>query len=189
MDRPAPTAANPEITTCDPVEGYTPQVGRYVAQMNEVRASLKREVEGLSTEHLDWHPDDNTESIGTMLLHIDGVEWSWIFEDIFGRPDTEYPGEWPEVMPIRVGVEQVRGRPVAWYLDKLDATRQRTLEVIKSFTDADLARLVGEADLGPKREKRSYLFTIDWIIWHIIQHEASHLGQKELLRRLGPATR
>jgi uncharacterized damage-inducible protein DinB len=182
-----PTAANPEITTCDPVEGYTPQIGRYVAQMNEVRADLKKEVQGLSTEQIDWHPDDNTESIGTMLLHIDGVEWSWIFEDIFGRSDTEYPGEWREAMPIRVGAEQVRGRPVTWYLDKLDATRQRTLKVLRGFTDADLPRLVGEADLGPEREKRSHLFTIDWIIWHIIQHEASHLGQIELLRRLGPA--
>jgi uncharacterized damage-inducible protein DinB len=189
MDTTEPTAANPKIITCDPVEGYTPQIGRYVAQMNEVRADLKREVQALSTEQIDWHPDDKTESIGTMLLHIDGVEWSWIFEDIFGRPDTEYPGEWREAMPIRLGMPQVQGRPAEWYLDKLDATRQRTLEVLRGFTDADLARLVGESDPGPGREKRSWLFTIDWIIWHIIQHEASHLGQIELLRRLGPATK
>ena len=41
-----PTAANPNITTCDPVEGYAPQIGRYVAQLTEVRNDLKQEVAG-----------------------------------------------------------------------------------------------------------------------------------------------
>ncbi|MFL5734011.1 MAG: DinB family protein [Chloroflexia bacterium] len=181
-----PTADNPSITTCDPVEGYAPQVGRYVAQMAEVRDDLKHEVEGLGIEQIDWHPDENTESIATLLLHIDAVEWSWIFEDIFGRPDSEYPGEWSEAMPIRVSVPQVQGRPLEWYFSKLDATRARTLDVLKSFTDEDLKRLVGESDPGPGHEKRTHLYTIDWIIWHIIEHEATHVGQIELLKRLGP---
>jgi uncharacterized damage-inducible protein DinB len=180
------TAANPEITTCDPVEGYGPQIGRYVAQLNELRRDLKREVEELTIEQLDWHPDEQTESIGTQLLHLDGVEWSWIHEDIFGASSDEYPGDWAEAMPIRVGVPQVTGRPLDWYMQKLDATREKTLEVLRGFTDEDLPRLVGECDLGPGVEKRSRLYTIDWIIWHIIQHEAAHIGQIELLRRLGP---
>jgi uncharacterized damage-inducible protein DinB len=181
-----PTAANPEITTCDPVEGYAPRVGRYVAQINEVRDKLIAEVKDLDAARLDWHPDDATESIGTLLLHIDSVEWSWIHEDILGMPDKDYPGDWAEAMPIRVGAPQVQGRPVEWYLQKLQATRERTLEVLRGFTEHDLSRLVGEADLGPDTEKRSYLFTIDWIIWHIIEHEAAHVGQIELLRRIGP---
>jgi len=184
MDDAKPTAANPRIVTCDPVEGYSPQIGRYVAQMNEVRSDLKGELKDLSIEQIDWHPDEQTESIGTMLLHIDAVEWSWIHEDIFGRPDSEYPGDWSEAMPIRVSAPQVQGRPVEWYLQKLDATRERTLEVLGGFTDADLPRLVGESEPRPGQEKRSYLFTIDWIIWHIIEHEATHVGQVELLRRL-----
>jgi uncharacterized damage-inducible protein DinB len=181
-----PTHTNPRIVTCNPVEGYSPQVGRYVAQLNEVRDDLKSQLEGLTVEQIDWYPDEKTESIGTQLLHLDAIEWSWINEDIFGRPDTEYPGSWEEAMPIRVGVPQVTGRPLEWYMSKLDATRERTLEVLKGFTDEDLARLVGEAEPSPGVEKGSYLYTIDWIIWHILQHEASHLGQVELLRRLGP---
>ncbi len=180
------TAANPRIITCNPVEGYTPQIGRYVAQMDEVRRDLKQEVNGLIVGQLDWHPDEWTESIGTLLLHLDAVEWSWIHEDIFGVSDDDYPGVWSEAMPIRFGVPQVQGRPLEWYLEKLDATRERTLEVLRGFTDDDLLRLVGEANLGPEMEKRSTLYTIDWIVWHILQHEASHVGQIELLRRLAP---
>ena len=180
------TAANPKIVTCDPVEGYSPQIGRYVAQLNEVRGDLKHEVTGLTLEQLDWHPDEHTESIGTQLLHIDAVEWSWIHEDILGHPSDSYPSEWAEAMPIRVGAAQVSGRPVEWYLDKLDRTRERTLDVLRGFINDDLPRLVGEAEPPEGEEKGSRLFTIDWIIWHILHHEASHVGQIELLRRLGP---
>ncbi|HEX6607137.1 MAG TPA: DinB family protein [Chloroflexia bacterium] len=182
-----PTAAHPRIVTCDPVPGYSPQIGRYVAQMTEVRADLLHELEGLTLAQLDWHPDEQTESIGTLLLHLDGVEWSWIHEDIFGAASDAYPGNWAEAMPIRVGVPQVQGRPLAAYLDQLAATRARTLAVLRDFTDADLARLVGESEPPPGQERRSTLYTIDWIIWHIIEHEATHVGQVELLRRLAPS--
>ncbi|HYO49134.1 MAG TPA: DinB family protein [Chloroflexia bacterium] len=181
-----PTATNPRIVTCNPVEGYSPQIGRYVAQLAELRHNLKRQVQGLSVEQLDWHPDEQTESIATQMLHLDAVEWSWMHEDIFGTPDDQYPGEWFEAMPIRAGVPQVTGRPVEWYLSKLDSTREETLRLLKGFTDADLPRLVGEAIL-PEGQERKELYTIDWIIWHIISHEASHIGQIELLRRLGPS--
>jgi uncharacterized damage-inducible protein DinB len=181
-----PTAANPTITTCDPVQGFTPQVGRYVAQLTEVRDDLKHEVSGLTIPQLHWHPNDHTESIATLLLHCDAVEWSWLHEVVLGRPSSEYTGDWSEAMPIRVGVPQVTGMPVEYYLHKLDATRANTLAILRGFTDADLSRLVGEADPPPGQEKRSRLFTIDWVIWHIIEHEATHVGQIELLRRLAP---
>lgn len=175
---------NPEITTCDPVEGYSPQLGRYVAQLDEVRYYLKREVEALTVEQLDWHPDEQTESIGTQLLHLDGVEWSWMHEDMFGAPSTDYPGVWSEAMPIRAGAAQVTGRQLTWYMDKLDATRVETLRTLRGFTDSDLSRLVGEVETPPGPQRRRQLYTIDWIIWHILQHEAAHVGQIELLRRL-----
>jgi uncharacterized damage-inducible protein DinB len=180
------TAANPRIVTCDPVAGYSPQVGRYVAQLAEVRADLLHELEGLTVEQVDWHPDERTESIGTLLLHLDAVEWSWIHQDIFGAADDAYPGSWDEAMPVRVGVPQVQGRPLAGYLEQLAAGRARTLEVLRGFTDADLTRRVGEGEPPRGMEPRSVLYTIDWIIWHIIEHEAMHVGQVELLRRLGP---
>ncbi len=182
-----PTTANPRHVTCDPVPGYSPQIGRYVAQLTEVRADLVHELDGLTLAQLDWHPDDQTESIGTLLLHIDSVEWSWIHQDIFGASDDAYPGNWAEAMPIRVKEPQVQGRPLAAYLAQLAATRARTLAVLQGFTDADLPRLVGEAEPSPGQEPRSTLYTIDWIIWHIIEHEATHVGQVELLRRLAPA--
>jgi uncharacterized damage-inducible protein DinB len=182
-----PTAANPRLVTCDPVPGYSPQIGRYVAQLTEVRQDLLAEVTGLSPAQLDWHPDAQTESIGTLLLHLAAVEWSWMHEDIFGAAAAEYPGRWDEAMPIRVGAPQVTGRPLETYLAQLQGARDLTLTILRDFTDADLSRLVGEAAPPPGRERRSVLYTIDWVIWHVVEHEAVHVGQIELLRRLGLA--
>jgi uncharacterized damage-inducible protein DinB len=182
-----PTAAHPRIVTCDPVAGYAPQIGRYVAQLAEVRRDLEEQVAGLTIAQLDGHPDEQTESIGTMLLHLDAIEWSWMHQDIFGLPDDAYPGDWAEAMPIRVGAPQVTGRPLDQYLQQLAPTREETLRILRDFTDADLARLVGEAEPPPGWEPHSLLYTIDWIIWHVIEHEATHVGQIELLRRLRPA--
>lgn len=36
---------------------------------------------------------------------------------------------------------------------------------------------------------RARLCSIDWILFHLVEHEAHHTGQVELLRRLLPATR
>lgn len=186
MPEHTPTAAHPRMVTCDPVAGYSPQIGRYVAQMTELRQDLLHELDGVAAAQLDWHPDDQTESIATLLLHLDAIEWSWIYQDIFGAGDEAYPGSWAEAMPIRMGVPQVQGRPLSTYLDQLAASRARTLEVLRGFTDADLARQVGEGEVPAGMEPRSTLYTIDWIIWHIIEHEAIHVGQVELLRRLAP---
>ena len=144
------------------------------------------EVTGLSVEQLDWHPDAQTESIGTLLLHLAAIEWSWMHEDIFGAAAGQYPGRWDEALPIRVGAPQVTGRPLALYLAQLERSRDLTLTILRGFTDADLSRLVGEAAPPPGRERRSVLYTIDWVIWHVLEHEALHVGQIELLRRLGP---
>src|SRR5689334_19897077 len=102
-----PTAANPRIVNCDPVSGFSPQIGRYVAQLAEIRRDFDEQVSGLTVAQLDWHPDEQTESIGTHILHLAAVEWSWMHEDIFGTPDTAYPGSWEEAMPIRRHVPQV----------------------------------------------------------------------------------
>jgi uncharacterized damage-inducible protein DinB len=178
-----PTADNPKITTCDPVPGFAPGIGRYVAQLTEIRGNLLREVANLSPEQLAWHPNEEMESIGTQLLHVAAIEWSWIFQDIFGRPDEEYDG-WEEALPIRVGAPQVCGQPLAYFTEKLAAVRAQALEALRGLADDDLARLVGEAPPSDGEEPRARLYTIDWILFHIVEHEAHHIGQVELLRRL-----
>lgn len=187
MSTAQPTAANPIVTTCDPVPGFAPSIGRYVAQLTETRGKLLREVEHLSPAQLSWFINDQTESIGTQLLHVAAVEWSWIFQDIFGRPDDDYQG-WEEAFPIRVGASQVTGKPLAYFTEKLATVRAQVLNALRDLSETDAARLVGEGPVGEGEEPRSRLYTIDWILFHLVEHEAHHTGQVELLRRLLPTS-
>jgi uncharacterized damage-inducible protein DinB len=180
-----PTPANPEVTTCAPLPGFSPWVGRYVTQLTETRGALMRQVAGLSPAQLAWHPTDDTESIGTQLLHVAAIEWSWVFQDIFGRPDEDYQG-WEEAFPLRVGAPQVTGQALPYFTDRLERVRAEILEALRGLSDGDRDRLVGEGPPPEGVEPRSYLFSMDWILFHLVHHEAHHAGQVELLRRLLP---
>lgn len=170
------------VVSCDPVPGYSPGIGRYVAQMTETRLGLLRQLDGLTPEQLSWHPNDAVESIGTQLLHVAAIEWSWVFEDIWGRPGEEYDG-WEEALPIRLGLPQVVGRPLEGYLERLERVRVEALEALRGLTDDDLPRIVPERPAGPGGE----VYTIDWVLFHLVHHEAHHAGQVELMVRVLPA--
>ena len=182
---PRPTADHPLVTTCEPPPGFSPGIGRYVAQLTETRAEWLRQVEGLTPAQLSWYPNDDVESIGAQLLHVAAVEWSWVFQDILGRPDEDFQG-WEEAFPLRVGAPQVSGRPLEYFTDRLERVREEVLTALRGLTDADLPRLVGEASPAEGEEPRSRLYSIDWILFHLVHHEAHHAGQIELLVRLLP---
>lgn len=178
-----PSRHQPRVTRIDPAPGFAPGIGRYVAQMGETRAALLEPVAGLTPGQLAWHPNPLTESVGTQLLHVAAVEWSWIFEEIFRRPAAAYDG-WDEAMPIRRGLPQVAGWPLSYFTDRLARVRTEALAALAGLTDADLPRLV--ADASPPPDETPEHFSIDWVLFHLVHHEAHHAGQVELLVRLVP---
>jgi len=172
----------PNSSTIEPVPGYPPRIGSYLAQMEDVRRRTIRYVEGLTTEQLSWHPKPRVESIGTLLLHIAAVECSWIGEDIMRRTMGE---EWKIALPIRLGIPQVTGQPLAFFLDTLRAVRDQTKADLATLTDDDLSRMVAPLDPGPASTPE-HRFTIEWILYHILEHEAHHKGQIAVMKRLLP---
>ena len=165
------------LVTIDSHPDLTPRVGLYFAQLEDVRAETKRYVSGLTSEKLSWSPHSTVESIGTQLLHIAGVERSWIGEDIEGRRMGE---EWALAFPLRVNLPQVQGEPLDYFLGKLDAVREETRAALAQLTDADLEREIQTLDSTPESDR----FTIEWILYHLIEHEAHHRGQIALMKRL-----
>ncbi|MBI3872783.1 MAG: DinB family protein, partial [candidate division Zixibacteria bacterium] len=165
-----------------PLPGYPPRIGRYLAQLEDVRRLTKRHVEGLSPEQLSWHPNPKVESIGTLLLHIAAVECSWIGEDIMRRPMGE---EWHIAFPMRAEIPQITGKPLGHFFDVMDRVRAQTKADLATLADADLDRLLVPLDpgdsSGPERQ-----FSIEWILYHVIEHEAHHKGQIAVMKRLLP---
>ena len=169
-----------ERVVITPAEGYTPKIGAYLAKMEDVRGRTLKYVEGMTPEQLAWSPNDNCESIATLLLHIAAAERSWIGEDIMRKPMNEW---WKIAFPIRYDIPQISGKKLSYFTDILATTRQETKDALKTLTDNDLSREIAPLDPGDpaNTEKR---FSIEWILYHVLEHEAHHKGQIAVMKRL-----
>jgi len=161
--------------------GMEPQVGLFYVMQQELRGRVKSAVAELTPTQLAWIPEKGGNSIGELLLHIAEAELFWIQfvctgQELSAEQNTEYRTELfgdPDAPPMP---EQ----PVAWFVDKLDDTRRITTAYYTTLTDLALAELKKFTD----DEGRRYEFTVQWILYHLLEHEAGHRAQILSLRRL-----
>ncbi len=165
-----------EIVSLQKTEDLEPRVAQLYAMLEKVREKLHKRVSDLSTEALDYTPNaERIESIGTLLLHIAAVEWSWIFEDLGGL-EMDYE-KWKHAFALREGIPQIEKKSLQFYLERLEEVREEVLERISLMTDNELNHLV---------ELNHAAVSIEWILFHIVEHEAMHIGQISMLKRLMP---
>ncbi len=155
--------------------GYlSPRVAFIFSMIDRVRTRLLRVIEELPDDALDFTPDmKNIETIGTLLLHIAAVEWSWIFEDMDGE-DMDYE-RWKHAFPLREDLPQLTGKGKQFYIDRLHEVRKDVHERLRDIDDSSLHQLI---DIGQAE------VTVEWILFHLIEHEAMHIGQMSTLTRL-----
>ena len=127
---------------------------------------IERCLEKLTDEDVWWRPDENSNSIGNLLLHLDGSTRMWVVSGVGGAPDLrERQREFDERSPI----------PRAELLARL---RQTLREV-----DGVLAR-VDAAALLERRQVRDRNVTGLEAIFHAVEHFSMHAGQIILLTKL-----
>ena len=145
-----------------------------LAQMIEVRSKLLGIIDTITEETLDFTPSDRKiETIGTLLLHIAAVEWSWILEDIYEK-EFDYE-KWKHAFPLRstVNLPQLKKQGKKFYLKKLSKVRDKAFE--KLSEEKNLSRIV---------TIKNNEYSIEWILFHLIEHESIHIGQINFLIRL-----
>ncbi len=159
-----------------------PQLGYWVAAMDDVREDLKRSVkEKTSEDELTWQPYPGANSIGVLLLHIAHTEAWWIEEMIANKPlSEEYKRTYLFNLygPGRPAPTALR-KPYQWYLEKLDKARTRTRKILLKFKDHDLDTIRFQEEGFERIE-----FSIRWILYHLVEHEAHHRGQIIHLRNV-----
>jgi hypothetical protein len=158
-----------------------PEVGRWLAALEDARSDTIRELAGVTPQMLDWRPDAPLNSIGTLLYHIGLIETSWLLDDIF---EGEAGPEWLQSLlpfPDRDGggrLIQVDGEPIGTHLRRLSAIRAYLLERL---------RLMSNDDFHRTRHLDSYDAAPDWVLHHLLQHEAEHRSHIAWLRDTYPA--
>ncbi len=146
------------------------EIQGYLTTMNELRDQMKSVLEGLPEEALDWRPIEGegelaTNSLGVIVTHLAGSGTYLIKEVIGGQPvhrDRE-----SEFATRRVNASTLKAR--------LDGAVKIIEEVLSPLK---------ESQMEEDRKYRDRTAKARWIILHVIEHMAQHLGHMQLTRQL-----
>ena len=138
---------------------------RYVLG-TEYRTQLRLAVEALPEDGLWWRANDQSNSAGNLLLHLNGNVRQWILGGVGRQPNERH----------RAAEFAARsGPPAAALLADLDRTFDDVDRVLATLTDTDL--------LEP-RTIQGRDITVLAAIFHVVEHFSQHLGQIILIAKL-----
>jgi uncharacterized damage-inducible protein DinB len=116
-------------------------------------------VESLTDEQVWWRPNGSSNSIGNLLLHLNGNVRQWLVVSFNRVEDTrDRPAEFNEQKLI----------PPSALLDQLGATMQQVSGVLLRLTETDLL-----SQITIQGYKVSGLAAV----YHVVEHFGMHYGQ------------
>jgi len=176
--RPAPGLASDAVATC-------------VAELDELRGRLVEATRTLTPAQLCWQLRPGTNTIGMLLAHVA------VAETHIGQVGLlrERDGHVHDVLGITVEDEglplapggppapALTGRDSAFFADLLARAGAHTRRAAAGLGDAEL-----DLDIvrPPRPDGTVRIFTRRWLLFHMVEHAAGHLGQIQLLRHLLP---
>lgn len=132
----------------------------------EYRTKIRAAVEALPAEALWWRANDQSNSVGNLLLHLNGNVRQWILSGVGGAAGTrDRAGEF----------SAQSGQNAETLLAQLDVTLNEVNAVLAGLSEADLSEQVtiqGQA------------LTIFEAIYHVVEHFSMHVGQIILIAKL-----
>ena len=165
-----------------------PEIGRWLWALQDARNRTLEELERVSPAMVDWlptlghalrgasQPPDGESSIGTVLYHLAGIEADWLCAEVLEQP--EFPPVVAALFPDEVRdaqghLTQVTGYSLAEHLQRLAVVRSLLLDVFQPMELAEFRRV---------RALPYYDVTPEWVLHHLMQHEAEHRSQIGALR-------
>lgn len=129
----------------------------------EVRQGLTQALDSLTDAQLDFVPRPGLWSLRETVTHMAGTEDGWLrycaFHVIDGWEEANYPPEnYPTVASLKALLAEVHERCMAYFAEDADSVMAR--EVVLPW--------------GPT-------VTIEWIVWHVLEHEIHHRGEVYLM--------
>lgn len=151
------------------------EIGRWLGAFQNTRERTLETLEGVVQPVIDWLPPDNESSIGTVLYHIALIEADWLYEEVLTQaPPPEVETLFPYNHRDSQGrLTQIQGFSLEHYLSLLAKVRTLLLDVYGQMELSDFRRV---------RSLESYDVTPEWVLHHLMQHEADHRSQIGALR-------
>ena len=152
-----------------------PAIGQWLWALQDARQRTMEELDSVSLAMIDWLPPDNESSIGTVLYHMTDIEADWLYVEVLEQPlPSAVAALFPYATRDAQGrLTQVQGISRADHLKRLETVRNLLLAVFQPMTLAEFRRV---------RSLPHYDVTPEWVLHHLIQHEAEHRSQIGALR-------
>lgn len=116
-------------------------------------------VESLSDEHLWWRPNKSSNSIGNLILHLNGNVWQWLVASFNRLEDAR---DRPAEFNAQGGISG------AALLATLGATMEQATQVLSRLTEAEL---IAPFDI------QGYRVTGLDAVYQVVEHFGLHYGQ------------
>ena len=170
MDSPAK-----EQLSVDVYARAQPEIGRWLWAIQDTRDRTMRALAGMPPSIIDWLPPDDESSIGTILYHMADIEADWLYVEVLEQPSRpEVAALFPhETRDAQGRLTQVQGFTLEQHLSRLETVRTLLLDVYQRMDLAEFRRA---------RSLPSYDVTPEWVLHHLMQHEAEHRSQLATLR-------
>lgn len=159
----------------EPAPGEDPEIGRWLWALEDTRRRTQEELEHVTPPMIDWHPPDEEVSIGSVLYHMAVIEADWLYVEVLEEP---FPEAVTVLFPHGVRDEAgqlvvAEGESLEAHLGRLAAVRSRLLAAYRGMDPDEFrrARALPEYDVTP-----------EWVLHHLMQHEAEHRSQIGWLR-------
>jgi uncharacterized damage-inducible protein DinB len=159
--------------------GYDPEIGRWLWALEDTRRDTLQCLEGLTDEDLDTLPPGADNRIGSLLYHIAIVEVGWLYFQVL-EGQKPFPAGFGALFPVEPLDEQEHltrtpGASLQEHLQRLEKVRANLMEEFLSINIEDFRRVryLPEENVTP-----------EWVVHHLIQHEAEHRGHIQTVRHL-----
>lgn len=159
-----------------PMEGFDDKLGELVSMLEHARGITLKDISSLSQDDLDYLPDESSNSIGALLMHIASVEFAYQIISFEHRDINKNERlKWEAALELEdKAKDEIKGKPLDYYLNVLSETREKTLSLLKSQKDNWLY------------EEQNWGTPINnyWMWFHVMEDEISHRGQVRTIKRL-----
>jgi hypothetical protein len=127
---------------------------------------LRACVESLTDEQVWWRPNEASNSIGNLILHLNGNVQQWLVASFDRLDDTrDRPAEFAEREVV----------PAAVLLEKLGSTLRRAADVLSQLT---------EEDLRATFHIQGYTVSGLDAVYQVVEHFGLHYGQIVYITKL-----
>jgi uncharacterized damage-inducible protein DinB len=160
-----------------PLKEYDLEIGRWLWGLEDTRRSTLQAVKDIPPGVIDWIPPHGDNSIGTLLYHIAAIEADWLYMEVLEQ--EIFPPEVTALFPYDVRdsdgrLTPIQGIGIEEHMQRLATTRALLLDAFYQM---------GNEDFYEVRNFEQYDVTPEWVVYHLIRHEAEHQGQIVQLRK------